>query len=602
MNPEMMSKQKIRAVFYARCSTEEESQRDALKKQAQEAVEWIEKKQWKLVDSYVESCSGTSRKGREEYNRLYEDLKKDKFDVIVIKSQDRLMRNTKDWYLFVDRLCGMKKRLYLYMEQKFYTADDALITGIKAILAEEYSRELSKKMNLAHRNRQKNGGTPVLTSNTYGYRKQMDHSIVIEENEAAVKRRMYELCAGGYGGRAIAKILAREGICNRRGGNFSGADILRMIRNPMNKGTIVMNRSHYEFETGKTVKNPESEQFIYEEKIPAIVSEELYERANREIDRRKKIYIRTEKSNKNASGKYPLSQKLFCGQCGCVFYRTTRKNRTKTQTIHEWKCKNFLARGGNPQEGGCTNIHLEEEKLYLILEETICSLGCSGERKDQVIDRAMKLLGKTLQEDDGFIRKENQQKKRRKIRQQMDLLLDKLLEGTITDEQYQRKYHVLEQQMKLLDKTEKQEETRNPVSRQEERLKNIELFLQQNRGRSAVDAVLLETDQIFVWPEYLLLIPKTENRREDSLKPLRINYRFCLENEKNSHRQKEQRKILEYMAGHPKTTARELSDILGISLSAVNYRIRILRKEGRICYVGKGGHGSWKIIGQDQKR
>ena len=126
----------LRAVIYARCSTEEESQIDALKKQVEEAKACVQDNGWILLDSYVESRSGTTTKGRTEYNRLYEDLLCDKFDIIVIKSQDRLMRNTKDWYLFVDRMSTEQKRLYMYIERKFYTPDDALITGIKAILAE----------------------------------------------------------------------------------------------------------------------------------------------------------------------------------------------------------------------------------------------------------------------------------------------------------------------------------------------------------------------------------------------------------------------------------------------------------------------------------
>ena len=146
------------------------------------------------MDAYVESRSGTSRKGRWEYNRLYEDLEQNRFDVVVIKSQDRLMRNTRDWYLFADRLNCAGKRLYFYLENTFYSPEDALLTGIKAILAEEYSRELSKKMNLAHQKRQQNNGKPVLTSKSYGYRRTADGAIEIIPEEAAVKRRMYELC------------------------------------------------------------------------------------------------------------------------------------------------------------------------------------------------------------------------------------------------------------------------------------------------------------------------------------------------------------------------------------------------------------------------
>ena len=90
----------IRAVIYCRCSTEEESQREALEKQVTEARDCVCHLNWFLEDEYIESRSGTSTKGRMEYNRLFEDLLTDKFDVVVIKSQDRLMRNTKDWYIF----------------------------------------------------------------------------------------------------------------------------------------------------------------------------------------------------------------------------------------------------------------------------------------------------------------------------------------------------------------------------------------------------------------------------------------------------------------------------------------------------------------------
>ncbi|MBS5837381.1 MAG: recombinase family protein, partial [Neisseria sp.] len=84
------------------------------------------------------------------------------------------------------------------------------------ILAEEYSRELSKKINNAHRNRQKNGGSVILTSNAYGFKKLPDKSVVLIEEEAQVKRRMYQLCADGYGSRTIANILSNEGVKKKR--------------------------------------------------------------------------------------------------------------------------------------------------------------------------------------------------------------------------------------------------------------------------------------------------------------------------------------------------------------------------------------------------
>ena len=84
----------MNAVYYSRVSTEEEAQKNALVTQQEECMRCIESNGWKFVDSYVdEGRSGTTTVKRDEYNRLYEDLSTNKFDVIVIKSQDRLMRN-----------------------------------------------------------------------------------------------------------------------------------------------------------------------------------------------------------------------------------------------------------------------------------------------------------------------------------------------------------------------------------------------------------------------------------------------------------------------------------------------------------------------------
>ena len=213
----------IRAVTYCRCSTEEESQIDALSRQVQEGRDCIAEMGWIQAGEYVESKSGTTRKGRTEYNRLFDDLQMDLFDVIVIKSQDRLMRNVKDWYVFLDRMISNGKRLYIYIERKFYTPDDALITGIKAILAEEYSRELSKKINNAHRHRQKNGGKVMLTSHTYGYHKNNDGSVSIIESEAAIIREIYELSAAGYGCYSIVNILRNERHLKRSGRAFENS-------------------------------------------------------------------------------------------------------------------------------------------------------------------------------------------------------------------------------------------------------------------------------------------------------------------------------------------------------------------------------------------
>ena len=100
-----------RAVIYCRVSTEEESQKNALEGQIKEAIKSVEEKKWILVDQYVdEGKSGTTTKNRPQYNRLIKDLSQDRFDIIVIKSQDRLMRNTLRISLSCDLITMMSNR------------------------------------------------------------------------------------------------------------------------------------------------------------------------------------------------------------------------------------------------------------------------------------------------------------------------------------------------------------------------------------------------------------------------------------------------------------------------------------------------------------
>ena len=76
----------------------------------------------------------------------------------MILSFARIRKDSREILLtgisFVDNLVKNSLKLFMYLDNKFFTpSEDALITGIKAIIAEEYSRNLSKKLNNANRRR-----------------------------------------------------------------------------------------------------------------------------------------------------------------------------------------------------------------------------------------------------------------------------------------------------------------------------------------------------------------------------------------------------------------------------------------------------------------
>jgi len=311
----------VRAVFYARVSTQEEQQLKALPKQIQENRDKIREKGWVLVDGYVdEGKSGTVIKRRDEYQRLLEDMELNKFDVVVVKDQERLQRNTRDWYNFIDRLVQNKLKLYFYLDNTFYSPDNALITGIKAIMAEEYSRNLSKKMNNSNKRRieKARAGEEVSAmgnGQTYGY-SIVNGKWVVDESQRELVKKMYELYTELHSVRKVRDALNEQGYRNQRGNLFTDENIGRIVKNVMHKGWVILNRHHREFDSKETIEKLEDEWVIVKNDHEAIVSEELWDAVNDEIQSHRN------KGNSGTRGKRGgtdlLSGKMGRGELACT--------------------------------------------------------------------------------------------------------------------------------------------------------------------------------------------------------------------------------------------------------------------------------------------
>ena len=287
------------------------------------------------------------------------------------------MRSAKDWYVFIDKLTTNKKKLYFYLEKQFYSLDDTLITGIKAILAEEYSRDLSKKMNNMHRHRQENKGTVLLTSNTWGYDK-VGKKIVINEKEAEIVREIFNLYLEGFGIRRIVNRLNAKGVRSRNGNELSTSTITAILKNPLFKGTQIMNRFHYDFNTKQREKIPESEWIHHENAVPAIVDATIWDAVNERM--KQKHIVKTQENNITViygkhSGKHPLSGKIFCGECGSVYWLRSREK--KSGYSHYWYCSKYFKHGRKTKisadgtveikECGCDNIKLKTSDFEKVM-------------------------------------------------------------------------------------------------------------------------------------------------------------------------------------------------------------------------------------------
>lgn len=616
----------LRAVVYCRCSTEEERQMDALKKQVIEAKACVQEMGWLLVDSYVESKSGTTVKGRLEYSRLFQDLLSDRFDIIVIKSQDRLMRNTKDWYLFLDRMQSQGKRLYLYIERKFYTTEDSMITGIKAILAEEYSRELSKKITNAHRHRQKNGDKALITGQTFGFLKNPDGSVDIDPKRRDALIRMYQYTCL-YGCRTVANLLEKEGVVSKSGNYLKASDVRRIIQNPINKGIFLMNKSHFDFDTKTIKRNPEEEWIYADGLVPAIVDEKLWQRANDAISSRAcrgKVNGRYPKGSN--PGKYMLSGKLICAICGKPYYRLWRRSRSDPERKRiEWKCSNYIQsgrKGQNRREDmrktefssnhGCDNIHLEEEAVYEVLERVNRTYFQTVDAdKTNVINRTIKTLEKALAQNNMEGKTKRLQKEKDEIQQKKQVLLEKLLNGVVSDDDYQTRNQKFETRLSEL----KSEETLLfQQGNEQENLKKRLLIIREKLERGGFEKVV--TGQMLNYVPSILVhewqleirfdtrlmagVPffdeftRQHLSKQAHLVSIFVDYPFSPNTEKG--RYLDRLHIMEMLEQEQNLTAKNIAEELKRSQHMVRNRMEELKKDGYIAFHGKGGKGSWEIL------
>lgn len=491
-----------RVGIYNRCSTEEESQRNALEAQVMESREIAEKKGWVIAKQYIESETGTVAYKRSEYQKLLKDMERDRFDIVMIKSIDRLMRSAKDWYFFLSRLTENQLKLYIYIEGKFYTPDDNLISGIKAILAEDFSRELSKKIKNAHRRRQEKKSGLNITCEMFGWNKVKKNVYEVNEQEAAYYRTAFRLAKEGKGFYSISNIMYELGARTRSGQKISEVQWRKMLYTPRAHGTMVLNTRSYDFDTRKYEKVPEDNWIYMENALPPIVSKEYQDEvlsilrlrtSNHNGGRRKMCY----------AGKYQFSHKLICAECGSYYYRAGGTKESGEGAV--WKCSTFLKngrtrKGANPK--GCDGPNIRENQiLNLLNKEAVEKLNPALE-EEQFLKELLELIRKALKPEENEKELKSLIKEQKKLTAQKDLLMEKLLTEVVSDQEFQRYHTQLTGKMEALNnKIESINQRNQKYNSYECRLTQIREVIQKENliEKAWAGQILLDIDHILVY-------------------------------------------------------------------------------------------------------
>ena len=356
----------LRVTFYARVSSESDEQLNSLNNQVTFYEDLIHKNSaWEYVTGYVdEGLSGISTKKRENFHRMVEDAKSGKFDLIITKEISRFARNTLDSIQYTRDLLSAGVAVF-FQNDNINTLDEdsELRLSIMSSIAQDELRKLSSRVKFGHQQAIKDG-VVLGSSRIFGYTKDKGR-LVIDEKEAVMVRQLFEMYATGrYSMKQIENLFWEEGYRNYRGNKISHTTMSGMITNPKYKGWYVGNKVKViDMFTKKQKFLPPEEWVMFKDEsgeiVPAIVSEELWDRANAVLKKRSEDV-------KNRQGKCNfqnlLTSKLYCTCCGSPYYRKDGRDR-QGNLNSKWVCSGKIKNGA----ASCASIPLYEEELKPIL-------------------------------------------------------------------------------------------------------------------------------------------------------------------------------------------------------------------------------------------
>lgn len=597
-----------RICIYNRCSTEEENQKNALEIQVQESVEIVRQHAcWQIVDQFVESQSGTTSAGRSKYQKMLSLIEQRKYTIVVIKSIDRLVRNTKDWYLFLDCIVRNNTRLYIYIDNKFYSPEDSLITGIKAILAEEFSRELSKKMKNAHKRRQTNKSGYNICSEMFGWNKISKDIYEVNEEEANAIRQAYDLIDQGYGFDRLSKEMFQRGVRSRNQKKIAPTTWRKMLRSPRMYGTVILHRTEFDFNLHKAVQIPETEWVLCEDALPPIVSREYYHRMLEIMDKRsRECNISDSQAMPKRTGAHELSGKIVCGLCGNVFYR--RKQSLKDGKRAVWVCSNYINKGTKQEDNpeGCQGIFLIEEVLKEFIFKAYVERFKSSEGGDRyLIDETVRILRRTLSGANDISKIKKLEKERKKLERNKDKAFDKLMDGVLSDQDYKTFVEKINEQLqRVSSELDTLQAEMSGIEDIEKRLIGIKEELKQGDVlKEALKAeVIGKVQEIRVYEDQMLDICFDKYQAaaceecaadEEDFYTVSIRYEYVYEG--NQQLADMRKRMKEYIRARNQVTVKEIMEVFEVSQSRAYLRLRELKAEGVVEYARNGQGGYWYL-------
>ena len=442
------SNQIRKTALYCRLSQDDGIEGDSNSIQNQKAIlqKFAEDHHFPSPCFYVDDGFSGGNFQRPAFQQMISDMENGEIGIIVTKDLSRLGRNQLHTGLYIEERFPMFGVRYIAINDNVDTdnSESYDLMPFKNLFNEWFIRDTSRKIRAVLKAKAERGER-LGSRAPYGYRKAPDtKKLIVDEEAAAIVRRIFAMCASGSGPSQIARILKKEQILTptmyayTRYGithtcldtahpyNWSDSAIANLLENEIYLGnTVNMKHSSRSYKDKRRVEHPREECMVFENTHPALITREVWDIVQR-VRKNKRRLTKMEEQNK-------YSGLVFCADCGSnmVLHRA----HTMSASYNHFTCRTY-----KKDWEACTGHYIRECVLdEVVLEDLRRVTAMARERPEEFAAYIGSRQSAEIQRE--IRRQEKELAAMRKRKAELDAIFKKLYEDSvlsrITTEQFQ---------------------------------------------------------------------------------------------------------------------------------------------------------------------
>jgi site-specific DNA recombinase len=360
------------ALIYTRVSTDQQEANTSLLTQLEACQRYCAERGYAVVGIFQDSASGATldRPGMDALRERLPDA-----EVVVAYAVDRLSRDQNHIGILFDAFQRHKARLELVTEAFEDTAVGRFIIAARAFVGEVEREKIRERTSRGRARRAAEGS--FIGAHPYGYRRIARGVIEVDEAQAAVVRRIYDLYLQNVGMRAIAERLNAEGARTRRGMLWTPKEVRDALINETYSGVMTYSGQRY----------PDF--------APVIIEREAWERVQERMRRKSML-----PAGRTQVSPYLLTGLLHCGECGGRMVGVTRVTRRggHVYPYRVYECLNYRrGRGCAPTRHKADPL---EARVLELLDEMAGGVAPLAERRTDRLDQERVKVERALRENE----------------------------------------------------------------------------------------------------------------------------------------------------------------------------------------------------------